>query len=424
MIYNTLRFIYSLLFGLILPFVTLQKLIRSRKNKGYRQRISERFGFVSFRLKQSIWIHSVSMGESIAIAPLVKKLASAHPQDHFLVTTMTPTGSTQVQKLYATFSNIHHSYIPYDIPCLLRCFIKRMKPKLCIIMETEIWPNLLAVCTAKQISVILLNARLSQRSADGYAKIGFITRKMLGQLTHISAQSTDDAKRFINLGMAQNKISVDGNIKYDFPIAHDLASNAKALRNTFNKKHIWIAASTHQGEDEIILKAHQTLLQRLPDTLLILVPRHPERFDQVAELIQKQPLNYSRRSLNESTHRIDVYLADTMGEMMLLYAVSDIAFVGGSFVNIGGHNMLEPAALAKPILSGTSVFNFAEVASKLQAACALTFVTHSNELAVALQKLFIEPHIAKEQGDAALAVFNQNKGALDKQFSIVEGFLC
>ena len=424
MTYQIIRFFYSFLFSLSLPFIIIKKLIRSRKNKGYRQRMTERFGFVSFRLKKSIWIHSVSMGESIAIAPLVKKLAQTYPDHHFIVTTMTPTGSMQVLKLYADFSNIKHSYIPYDIPVLLKCFIRRVNPQLCIIMETEIWPNLLAVCTNKAIPVILLNARLSQKSANAYAKISFRKQKMLNQFSHISTQSFDDAKRFSALGMPEEKISIDGNVKYDFPIASDLLLNANKLRKTFNKKIIWIAASTHQGEDEIIIKAHQSILAKHPDTLLILVPRHPERFNQVAQLIQAQQLPFSRRGGKQSTQNIDVYLADTMGEMMLLYAASDIAFIGGSFVNTGGHNMLEPAALAKPILSGESIFNFAQIAQKLQERDALVLVANENELTVELLELIEQPNKAQQMGDAALAVFNQNKGALNKQFTLVKGYLC
>lgn len=424
MIYTLIRLVYSLLFCLGLPFISIKKLIRSRKNKGYRQRVREHFGFTPFKTDESIWIHSVSMGESIAIAPLVKKLALSYPQKTFVVTTMTPTGSAQVQKLYKDLGNIKHSYIPYDIPCLLKRFIKRTHPKLCIIMETEIWPNLLAQCEKHHIPSILINARLSQKSAAGYAKISFIMRHMLKQISHISAQSNDDAMRFIALGMPKDKISVDGNIKYDFPIADDLIENAQNLRQRFAKQHIWIAASTHQGEDEIILETHRKLLQTTPDALLILVPRHPERFNQVAELIKARKFNYSRRSLDQHHHNDDVYLGDTMGEMMLLYAASDIAFVGGSFVNNGGHNMLEPAALAKAVLSGPSVFNFALVAEKLKSEHALTLVNNGDELVKQLQTLFNNPQLASSQGNAALTVFQQNKGALDKQFSIIKGFLC
>ena len=424
MIYTLIRFIYSFLFCVSLPFLIIKKLVRSRKNKGYRKRIHELFGFTPFKLKNSIWIHSVSMGESIAIAPLVKKLALSYPNKNFVITTMTLTGSLHVQKLYRDFTNVKHSYIPYDIPCLLKIFIKRVNPIICIIMETEIWPNLLAVCARKSITTIVTNARLSQKSANGYARIRFISHKMLNQISHISAQSDSDAKRFLALGIPLSKISVDGNIKYDFLIKSNLTHSNKLLRNTFTKKHIWIAASTHQGEDEIILKAHEMLLKKIPESLLILVPRHPERFDQVAKLIKNYPLNYSRRSLNESKKNIDVYLADTLGEMIQLYSISDIAFVGGSFVNNGGHNMLEPAALGKPILSGTSTFNFTEVTKELQAYRALTLINNSNELTDTLQRLFNNPNIAKKQGDAALAVFNKNKGALDKQFSIIKGFLC
>ncbi|WP_116963125.1 lipid IV(A) 3-deoxy-D-manno-octulosonic acid transferase [Fastidiosibacter lacustris] len=425
MIYTTIRCIYNSLFILGLPFIVLKKLIRSRNNKGYRQRLLERFGNTPFSLKNSIWIHSVSMGESIAIAPLVKRLAIDYPVRDFIVTTMTPTGSSQVIKLYANFTNIHHCYIPYDIAFFLKRFINKIDPKLCIIMETEIWPNLLAVCKKRHIPIILINARLSEKSAQGYAKLGFITRKMLSQIAHISTQTQDDYKRFIKLGVARDKITVDGNLKYDFTIDDGILNQAKTFRASLQNKVVWIAASTHQGEDEVVLNAHQNILKSYPNALLILIPRHPERFDQVAKLIAGQGLRYVRRTTqNQKLQNINVYLADTMGEMMLFYAASDISFVGGSFSGTGGHNMLEPAALSKPILSGPSVFNFMVVAQRLIDKGALKIVSNAHDLSYEIKMLIEQPHQADEMGIAAFKCFKENQGALNKQLTLIKRYLC
>ncbi|WP_119344523.1 lipid IV(A) 3-deoxy-D-manno-octulosonic acid transferase [Facilibium subflavum] len=420
--YTTIRLIYSTLFFLSLPFIVLQKLIRSRKNKGYRSRWSERFGFVKFQLPQSIWIHCVSVGESIALAPLVKKLAKTHPDEHLLITTMTPTGSAQVTKLYQGYDNIHHTYIPYDIPLFLNHFIKKVNPKLCIIMETELWPNLLACCKKRHIPLILTNARLSKKSAKGYQKIIFITRHMLNCISHINAQTQADAQRFIALHADEKKVSVTGNIKYDFEIDKQVKQQAATLKQKLGTRFTWVAASTHPGEDEIILKAHQKIKQQYPNALLILVPRHPERFDTVFQSIQDHHFKVARRSKNNDEHLedIDVYLGDTMGELMCFYAVSDIAFVGGSFSNTGGHNMLEPAALSKPILSGPSTFNFTQVAEQLQQNQALLIARNYQELAKYIIDLIQQPEKQKQMGENALRCFNTNKGALDKQLTIIE----
>ena len=424
MIYKYIRLIYSGLFLLIIPFIFIQKIVRSRHNKGYRQRWSERFGRVKFRLPQCILIHSVSMGESIAIAPLVKKLSAQYPNFNIVVTTMTPTGSSQVKKLYQNSTRIYHTYLPYDIPVFLSLFFKRINPQICIIMETELWPNLLAMCYKKSIPVILTNARLSQKSADGYAKVKFITRNIFAQISHINAQSNEDAERFIFLGMKQKNITVTGNIKYDFSIDPNIIMQGGNLKTQFGQRPIWIAASTHRPEEEIILHAHQRIQEKYPEALLILVPRHPERFNEVYQIIQKHHFTTGRRSLNNKPlNKINVYLADTMGEMMLFYAVCDIAFVGGSFSNTGGHNMIEPAALGKAILSGPSTFNFAQVTQLLLKNKALTIVSDANELADSIIMLFQHKEKQKIMGDNALACYNQNKGALTIQLKLIERFI-
>lgn len=420
MIYTLFRLIYSFFFCLILPIAIVHKLIMSKKYKNHRRRFLERCGYTPFNLKESIWIHSVSLGESIAVAPLVKKLSKAYPDEIFVITTMTQTGSTQVQKLYKNYRNIKHSYIPYDIPCFLQCFFGRVSPKLCVIMETEIWPNLIIKCNKKNIPVILINARLSQRSANRYTKINFFIHHIFKQIHHVSAQSSDDARRFVELGVPEKKISIDGNIKYDFSVTKNILEDAKKLRHFLSKKHVWIAASTHRGEEEILLKAHSMLLKMIPNVFLILVPRHPERFGEVSKLIKTNGFSYSLKSSGKYEYENDVYLGDTVGEMMLLYAVSDVAFVGGSLVNNGGHNLLEPAALKKPLLSGPSVFNFSSITEKLLLGHALNIVNDSTELAHCLYNLFNNSENTEMKGNAAVKVFYQNKGALNKQFLLIK----
>ena len=398
--------------------------MRSRKNKGYRQHISERFGFSPVHVKQSIWIHCVSMGETIAMAPLIKSLINDYPDKDFVITTMTPTGRAQIDKIYQDITNVHYCYIPYDIGCFLAVFLKRINPIICIIMETEIWPNLLYKCHQQNISAILTNARLSKKSANGYAKIGYIAKHMLKQINHINAQNHDDYMRFIKLGMDKSKITVCGNLKYDFNIDVEILKKAKQLKATIGQRLTWVAASTHPKEDEIVLAAHKTLLTSFPNALLILVPRHPERFDQVFKLIQSKRFTVERRRLKQAPQSTtQVYLSDTMGEMMLIYQNADIAFVGGSFSGTGGHNMLEPAALQKPILSGPSVFNFMQVAHGLEVAQGLKIVNDQSQLIHQLTTLFNNPEYCQKMGQNAFNYFMQNKGALHKQQLIIENFL-
>ena len=424
MLYQFIRFIYSSLFLLIIPFVFIQKIIRSRHNKDYRQRWCERFGQISLRLKKSILVHSVSMGEAIAISLLVKKLSAQYPNIDIVVTTMTPTGSTQVRKLYQNHVNIYHTYLPYDIPIFLNRFFQSINPQVCVIMETELWPNLLAICHKRSIQVILTNARLSEKSAEVYAKIRFIVRNMLAHVSHVSAQNPSDRERFIALGMESKNITVTGNIKYDFLVEPNTIKQGDILKTQFGKRPVWIAASTHYTEEKIILQAHRKIQEKHPKALLILVPRHPERFNEVYQIIQKYHFTVTRRSLNnESLNAVNVYLADTMGEMMLFYAACDIAFVGGSFSGTGGHNMIEPAALGKAIFSGPSTFNFAQVTQFLLKNKALVIAKNTQELADSIITLFQEKQQQKIMGKRALACYNQNKGALATQLKFIRQFI-
>ncbi len=397
---------------------------RAKKNPDYKKRISERFGFSPFKLKNSIWIHSVSMGESIAIAPLVKKLIAGNPETPFVVTTMTPTGSVQVQKLYQEYDQVHHCYLPYDLSYLMAFFIRRINPMMLVIMETELWPSLLHSCKTKHIPVILTNARLSEKSAKGYQKISFIMKHMLNDIAYISAQSTADEARFKKLGIAADKISTTGNLKYDLSITPAQKELGSEFKKSFGQRPIWIAASTHEGEDEIILKAHQLLLEEQPNTLLILVPRHPERFQQVYQLAESNNFKTQKRSKSiDIDPTTQVLLGDSMGELMAYYFASDIAFVGGSLINHGGHNLLEPASLGKPSLSGPHTFNFEAITRLLAEQEATLIVGNEIELSKQLIALYKTPAFYQKMSDNALKVIAENQGALDKQHAISQNIL-
>jgi 3-deoxy-D-manno-octulosonic-acid transferase len=413
------RYLYTFLLTLAMPFIFMKLLWRSRRLPAYRQRMFERLGFYPVKLDKCLWVHAVSVGEVIAALPLIKSLQASHPDLPMLVTTMTPTGYVRVKA--ALGDTVQHVYLPYDLPCAVKRFLSSMNPIVCVIIETELWPNMLATCRQHQIPVCLTNARLSEKSAQGYARIALLTREMLRNVTRISACGQADADRFIALGAQPEQLTVTGNLKFDLVLPDGLLAKAKALRESLgNERFIWIAASTHEGEEEIILNAHRKLLAINPQALLILVPRHPDRFNLIAEMTAKQ-FTAQRRSLGEAINAdTTVYIGDTMGEMLLMYAVSDVAFVAGSLIPRGGHNILEPAVLAKPILTGVHVFNFGEICQMFMQSEAMLQVTDGGDLAAQIIHLQQHPELCQSYGQRALAVMDANRGALAKQIQIIE----
>ena len=412
------RTLYTLLFHLGLPLVAIRLWLRARKAPAYAQRIGERLALNLPALQPGgIWVHAVTVGESIAAAPMIRALLKRYPQLPITVTCMTPTGSERIQALFADEPRIQHCYLPYDLPWASARFLDRVKPRLAVIMETELWPNHIHQCAKRGIPVALANARLSARSAKGYARFSALTRPMLEEMSLIAVQTETEAERFRQLGARPECVEVTGSIKFDLSIDPQLLIKARELREHWHaqERPVWIAASTHEGEDEIVLAAHRILLATYPGALLILVPRHPERFNSVFELCQREGFVTVRRSVNEpvSLHT-QVVLGDTMGELLFLYAVADSAFVGGSLVPNGGHNLLEPAALAKPVLSGPHLFNFLQIAAMLREAGALEEVDDVQELAVAVQRLFEFPLDAQRMGKAGLKVMQANQGALQR----------
>lgn len=415
------RPLYSLLFHLALPLIALRLLWRAWRAPAYARRIGERFAFALPPLKPGgIWVHAVSVGESIAAAPMIKGLLERYPQLPITITCMTPTGSERISALFGSpeyQGRVQHCYMPYDLPWAAKRFLNRVQPRLAVVMETELWPNHIHQCALRNIPVALANARLSERSARGYARFARLTTPMLAKLRLIAAQTAAEAERFLALGARVECVEVTGSIKYDLMIDAQLLVRAAELRQQWatDQRPVWIAASTHAGEDEIILAAHRQLLQRFPDALLILVPRHPERFGNVFELSQRAGFVTCRRSLQQPVEMVtQVLLGDTMGELLFLYALADIAFVGGSLVPNGGHNLLEPAALGKPVLSGPQLFNFLEIAAQLRGAGALGEVQDADMLASMVARLWQQPAEVERMRAAGLQVMSRNQGALQR----------
>ncbi|APZ42756.1 lipid IV(A) 3-deoxy-D-manno-octulosonic acid transferase [Acidihalobacter ferrooxydans] len=407
-----MRGLYTLLLYLIAPAVVLRLLWRSRRNPGYRQRIPERFGFGrAFAQRPRIWIHAVSVGETIASVPLVRRLQQQYPGYAVLVTNTTPTGAAQVRRLFG--DTVENAYLPYDLPGAVERFLERARPRVVLCMETEIWPNLFAACARRNVPVFIANARLSARSARAYARVAALTRATLGQVATVAARDARDAQRFRALGAP--RVFVAGNLKHDLDVPATARETGMVLRAALGAdRPVWIAASTHAGEDEIVLDAHRRLCGRLPDALLILVPRHPERFDEAAARSASAGFVTRRRSLDiVPDAQTQVFIGDTLGELMCFYAAGDVAFVAGSFVEVGGHNPLEPVALGLPVLTGPQVFNFEQVYAALFAANAARQVDDAGALAMALVELFAAPEQRARMGEGGERVLAAHRGATD-----------
>jgi 3-deoxy-D-manno-octulosonic-acid transferase len=419
------RILYTVLFHLALPFVVVRLFWRARRAPAYSRRIGERFavGLPDFQ-PGGIWVHAVSVGESIAAAPMIRELKARYPHLPVTVTCMTPTGSERIKALFG--DSVQHCYLPYDLPWAASRFLQRLQPKLAVVMETELWPNHIHQCARRGIPVALANARLSERSARGYARFARLTAPMLAELSLIAAQTKVEAARFVELGARESGVEVTGSIKFDLSIDPVLPERALQLRQQWGamSRPIWIGASTHTGEDEILLAAHRLILAEQPDALLILVPRHPERFRSMYELCCKQGFSTVRRSFAEPPQaETQVVLGDTMGELLFLFALADVAFVGGSLVATGGHNLLEPAALGKPMLTGPHLFNFLDIAAQLRDAGALAEITNAPELASAIEAFWKDIERTERARAAGLAVLKNNQGALDRLLAGLERLL-
>lgn len=414
------RWLYSLLLTLLLPAILAFLWYRGRKDRRYRERWSERLGYGPVaETPGTLWIHAASVGEVIAATPMVRALREQAPDRPILITTMTPTGAERVQAAFG--EQVAHAYVPLDLPWMVSHFIRRLKPSGLVIMETEVWPNLVHRCARRGIPVILANARLSEQSAAGYARVAPLALPAFRALDWIAAQADADAQRFRAMGVRSGQLSVTGSIKYDLSIPEETRAEARALREAFGRQRpVWIGASTHDGEDTQLLEVHRSLLVTHPDALLVLVPRHPERFNDVAQAVENRQLTLARRSRSESAAESQVYLADTMGELLMLFGSADVAFIGGSLIERGGHNPLEAAAWSLPVLSGSHVFNFATVFDVLSREEGMRFVEGAQDLGRELQGLFDDEGLRMETGRRARAVVDANQGAVAR---LVEGIL-
>lgn len=413
------RIFYSLFLYLLFPLVVLYLAFRAIKSVDYRRRWSERFGLA--KLEQTdVLIHSVSMGETLAAIPLIKQLMAAHPDYLFTVTTTSPTGSAEVVKAFG--DKVQHCYLPFDFSYAIKKFLRQLQPKVCIIMETELWPNLVHFAARQQVTVILANARLSQKSADKYAKKRRLAVPMLNKLKLITVQTQAEAERFIHLGVEAERLQVCGSLKFDLTIDPIKKQQANTLRDQWHRVNspIWVAGSVHPGEFEAMLSAHKQLLSYFPDALLIMAPRHPEQFNLAAITITQSGLTLARRSMHDEVNgQTQVLLGDTMGELVMLYGTADQAFVGGTLINNGGHNPLEPAAMGLPVYVGPNHWDFAEITQLLADAGALSCITSAEQLAQELQHKFADNLLYQSASFAALAVVEQNRGALLKQFTLI-----
>ncbi|MFV8781256.1 lipid IV(A) 3-deoxy-D-manno-octulosonic acid transferase [Microbulbifer sp. SA54] len=398
---------------------------------GGRRRWRERFGVVPDRASRAplIWIHSVSVGETLAAIPLIKELAARHPRWQWLVTTTTPTGSQSVHDALEPILNgrLLHYYLPFDLPECLMPFMRALRPNILVTMETELWPNLLAACAGRGIPAVLVNGRLSTKSAKGYGRISRLSRDMFSHLTKVVAQYPADAARFVELGMPKEKVVAAGSIKFDLHIGAGLVSEAQALSHQWRgsrRRPVLLAASTHAGEDEVVLDAYKLLREQFPDLLLVLVPRHPIRFDGVARMCRERKLNVARRSDGVAPAATDqVLLGDTMGELLRFYGACDVAFVGGSLVPVGGHNMIEPAAWGVPVVCGPYLHNFSVVSDLLKEAGGLAVVDSAEQMAQQVGAWLADDDSRAAAGSRAREVAAQNTGALARTVREVEAVM-
>lgn len=409
---NLWRAIYTLLLHLLIPFALLRLLWRSRRQPGYLLHVPERFGFYAGRVTQPlIWLHTVSVGETRAAEPIVKALRERWPDHHVLLTHMTPTGRETGEQVFG--EKVSRCYLPYDLPFAVARFLSYFRPRLGLLLETEIWPNLIHACHARSIPLYLVNARLSDRSARGYARFADFTRATLRELAGVVAQTEADAHRLTELGALE--VHVCGNVKFDrAPRPQDLELGER-LRGWFGARPVFVAASTREHEEQQVLAAAELAAAELvagPPLLTVIVPRHPQRFDDVARLLEERGIAFQRRSEERPVAAgTSVVLGDSLGELYAFYAACDVAFVGGSLQPLGGQNLLEACALGKPVLVGPHTFNFVEATRLAVNAAAAHQVRDEKELGHTLAQLLMQPDKRRRMGQAGLALMRQHQGA-------------
>ncbi len=415
------RTFYSILLYLVLPFVPLKLLLRGMKQPAYRLHWRERFGFYPLpRSKPVIWLHCVSVGETRAAAPLIHALLNQYPHHQILLTHTTPTGRATSEQLFG--DKVQRVYLPYDLPFAVMRFLRHFKPVVGVLMETELWFNLIAGCKRLNIPLLLVNARLSEKSAQGYAKLGHLVSTGLQNLSAIAAQTAQDAARLTQLGA--NNVQVVGNLKFDVIPPHDVLQQGRQMRSLWGaSRPVFLAASTREGEEAIIIEA--ITAAKIPNLLTVIVPRHPQRFNEVETLMQQRGLRYQKRSALKQTveNEIQWVLGDSMGELFTYYASADICLVGGSLLPFGGQNLIEAMRVGKPVLIGEHTFNFKEVSALAVAQCAAWRVADAQALTVAVQTLLAAPHKQVEMGAKGLALCEASQGATQATLNIISQYI-
>jgi 3-deoxy-D-manno-octulosonic-acid transferase len=417
------RFLYILAVYLAAPLISLVMLWRGLRDRSYWHNFRERFGFGARPAPSGIWIHAVSVGEVQASVALVTTLHERYPAIPLVVTTLTPTGASRARALFKDVAHVR--YIPFDLPGSVRRFFNRIQPQLAVIFETELWPNLYHECGRRRVPLVLASARISERSVGRYRRLGALFRDALARGVVIAAQGEGDANRFRSLGADPDHTHVMGNVKFDFSVPADIVSRGLQLRDEYAaaSRPVWVAGSTHDGEEQMILEAHRAVRETHPRALLVLAPRHPNRFKDVAQSLQRAQVRFARRSEKAGQATADVLLVDTLGELLDFYAAADVAFVGGSLVPIGGHNLLEPAALGKPILTGPYNTNGEEIARLLVARGAAAVVHDAAELGGQVTTLLSDPQRRARMGELGRDCVDSNRGALAKLLGLIEPLL-
>jgi 3-deoxy-D-manno-octulosonic-acid transferase len=420
-VHAMMRALYTLTMYLLTPVIVYRLAVRGLRARGYYSRWLERFGFFpDAALQGTIWVHAVSVGEVNAAAPLVEALRARYVDHRLVVTTVTPTGSDRVRQLWD--DRVFHVYLPYDLPASIRRFLNRVRPRVAVIMETEIWPNLFLECEARGVPIVVANARLSEKSLRGYGPVRPLARAAIRCATFVAAQSQQDAERLLELGARPERLRVVGNLKYDMRVPDDLAAQARQWRASWGAaRPVWIAASTHEGEELAVIEAHSRLMRRFPDALMLVAPRHPERFKPMVQACR----NYGFVTATRGEERLaapgtQCFVIDTLGELVPFLATSDLAFVAGSLDPIGGHNVLEPAALGIPVIVGPNTFNFAEVTDLLLERGAALRIADAEALAAVLQRLLEDPAQRRAMGEAARCTVEAERGAVARTLAIVE----
>lgn len=422
-----MRLLYLVAVYLAAPVISVTLAVRGLRDRSYWRNFRERFGLGPFLATSPIWVHAVSVGEVQAAAALIVALRDRYPETPVLVTTFTPTGAARARALFRGTAEVR--FLPFDLPGSVRRFLDRARPRLAVIIETELWPNLYRQCRLRRIPLVIASARLSRRSTDRYRRLGALFKETVAGGIVVAAQGEGDAERFRALGAAAERTHITGNLKFDLALPSDIGERGKALREQYApRRALWVAGSTHGGvEEEAVLAAQRRVGAAHRAALLVLAPRHPNRFGEVASWLERQGIPFTRRSQSStgdaSRDEPSVLLLDTLGELIYFYAAADVAFVGGSLVPIGGHNLLEPAALGLPVLTGPNNSNGEDVARLLLDCGAAQIVRNDAELGSRVAALLSDQALRAEMGNRGRAAVDRNRGALEKLMRLIASLL-